>query len=230
MNTHEILRFLTELSEHNHKTWFDANRDRYQAIKDDFSDFAEQLIARVGEFDPRCQGLTLAQCTYRINRDTRFSNDKRPYKTHLGVYICPQGKKSGYSGYYFHIEPTGQDYLQSHLLAVGNYCYSKEDLQSIREEIYDNPLVFQENLAKAHGFTLDNTDCLKKAPKGFPADWAYANLLKHKAYCLLKPMTDNQLHSANLLDRVTDDFARCYPFNEQLNRAIDYAREELLSR
>ena len=127
MNPQHIIRFLTELAAHNHKTWFDANRGWYQEVKAEFSEFTEQLIQRVAAFDPRCQGLTVRDCTYRINRDIRFSTDKSPYKTHMGAYVCPQGKKSGMAGYYFHLQAPDVDYLNGNLLAVGAYNTSKEE-------------------------------------------------------------------------------------------------------
>ncbi|MBO4371218.1 MAG: DUF2461 domain-containing protein [Paludibacteraceae bacterium] len=226
MDTHNIVRFLTELSENNHKTWFDQNRSWYQDVKADFFDFTQQLIARVSEFDLRCAGLTVSDCTYRINRDIRFSADKRPYKTHMGAFVCPKGKKSGYGGYYFHIEPTGQEYLNSHLLAIGAYCPNKEELQSIREEIFDNTADFKRNMAQAKGFALDSYDKLKKAPAGFPADFADIDLLKHKSYCLVKPLTGKMLQSEHLLDEVCEQFKLGHAFNEQLNRAIAYAHNE----
>ncbi|MBP5318139.1 MAG: DUF2461 domain-containing protein [Paludibacteraceae bacterium] len=225
MDSRNILRFLTELAENNHKTWFDANRSWYLDVKADFFDFTTRLIERVAAFDPRCEGLKVSDCTYRINRDIRFSNDKRPYKTHFGAFVCPEGKKSGFGGYYFHIEPAGQDYLNTHLLAIGAYCPDKEELQSIREEIYDNTADFKRNLAKAKGFDLSINEKLKKAPAGFPADFADIDLLKYKAYCISKPLSEKLLFSDNLLDEVCRQFKTGYEFNEQLNRAIEYAHQ-----
>src|SRR5574344_204710 len=99
----EIIAFLKDLSNNNNKEWFNANKDRYISVQAKFNEIVEQIIGGIQEFDSSVSGLTVKDCIYRIYRDIRFSNDKSPYKTHMGAYICPGGKKSGYSGYYFHI-------------------------------------------------------------------------------------------------------------------------------
>ena len=71
-----------------------------------FDSFTEQLILGIQSFDSNINNLSVKDCTYRIYRDARFSKDKTPYKTHMGAFISPNGKKSGYSGYYFHIEAS----------------------------------------------------------------------------------------------------------------------------
>lgn len=230
MEPQHIIRFLTELSANNHKTWFDANRNWYQDVKAEFTEFTEQLIARIAAFDARCVGLTVRDCTYRINRDIRFSPDKRPYKTHMGAYICPQGKKSGMAGYYFHLQAPEVDYLSGNLLAVGAYNPTPEELHSIRQEIYDNTADFKADLTKANPFRLEtgDNDRLKKNPKGFPDDFADMELLKYKSYCLVRDLPIEEIDPNDLLDWVTGQFKPTYDFNERLNRAIQYAHEENL--
>ena len=73
------------------------------------------------KFDPLTRGLTLKDCTYRFYRDTRFSPDKSPYKRHFGLFICPNGKKSGLAGYYFHVEGENAEYLGHNGLYPGMY-------------------------------------------------------------------------------------------------------------
>lgn len=68
--------------------------------------FTAKAIDGIAAFDPSVRGLTVKDCTWRIYRDTRFSPDKTPYKTHMGAFVAPRGKKGGYSGYYFHVEPV----------------------------------------------------------------------------------------------------------------------------
>lgn len=101
----EVIEFFRELHDHNTREWFDANRARWKRVQTQFHAFAEGLIDGIASFDPSVQGLRAKDCTYRIARDTRFSPDKSPYKTYIGAYVAPHGKKSGYAGYYFHIEP-----------------------------------------------------------------------------------------------------------------------------
>ena len=108
-----VIEFLQNLVANNNKVWFDAHKDEYLLAKKVFEDFTEQLIAKVEAFDPSVKGLKVKDCTYRIYRDVRFSKDKSPYKTHMGCYICRGGKKSGYSGYYFHVATEQSDVYPS---------------------------------------------------------------------------------------------------------------------
>ena len=230
MNPQDIIRFLNELSAHNHKTWFDANRTWYQEVKEEFTEFTMELIRLTAAFDPRCEGLSVADCTYRIYRDTRFSPDKRPYKTHMGAYVCPKGKKSGQAGYYFHLQAQDSDYLGGNMLAAGAYNPTKEELLSIREEIYDHPDAFKADLEQALPFTLEagGNGKLKKNPAGFAPDFPDMELLKYKSYCLSCALTNEDLREPRLAERVTETFSHAHAFNERLNRAIDYAHDETL--
>lgn len=226
MDAKRILDFLNELQANNNKAWFDANRKEYEAVKADFQSFTQELIDGVERFDKRVSGVTVADCTYRINRDIRFSKDKSPYKTHFGAFIAPKGKKSGYGGYYFHIQADGDEYLDNNMLAIGMYCHSPAELESIRTEIYDNPLQFEKALKTAKGFDFDITEKLVKAPKGFPADFKYVDYLKYKAYCISMPLKKETLFSPDLKDFVLQRFKTGHAFNEIINKAIEYVRTE----
>jgi uncharacterized protein (TIGR02453 family) len=107
----ETLRFLQDLSLHNDKEWFDANKDRFLAAKATVETLAGELLSGIRSFDDTVVSFSPKDCTYRIYRDLRFSKDKTPYKTHMGIYINRGGKKSGYSGYYFHV---GGEVIREH--------------------------------------------------------------------------------------------------------------------
>ena len=221
----DIVKFIDELADNNNKAWFDANRSRWNSVKAEFAEFTERLIAGVETIDPLVSGLKVSDCTYRINRDIRFSNDKRPYKSHIGAYVCPYGKKSGFAGYYFHIESHLNDYIGRNMLAAGAYMLPPKELESVREEIFDHPDAFIAALNKATGFDLADNDKLVKAPKGFPTDFKYIDLLKYKRYSIGKSMPADILLSDGLYDWVMENFSRCVELNTLLNRAIAYAKE-----
>src|SRR5688572_25742185 len=101
----QTLRFLTALKKNNNKPWFDANRAQYEAARIDFSNFIQLVIDALQKSDTSITGLTARDCLFRINRDIRFSNDKTPYKSNFGASIKRGGRKSGFAGYYFHLEP-----------------------------------------------------------------------------------------------------------------------------
>lgn len=172
----EVYDFLLELRSHNDRDWFNANKERYLQAKAVTEELTERLIAGVTRFDPEAARLRPTDCTYRIYRDTRFSNDKTPYKTHIGIYINPPGgKKSPTAGYYLHLEP-GQT-----MVAGGAWCPESAQLKAIRQDIFDN---YDEYLEIIHSpkfsqfFSEVGEDFLKTAPKGFPKDWEHIDLLR----------------------------------------------------
>ena len=126
----EILDFLRDLEKNNNRKWFSTNKERYQEVLKKWNALCESLITEIGRFDKDIAPLTIKDCTYRIYRDTRFSKDKSPYKTHFGVFLAKGGKKSMHAGYYFHIGAgNSSEYPHAHMLASGNYCYDNKAIK-----------------------------------------------------------------------------------------------------
>lgn len=222
-----IIDFLTRLQQNNNREWFAEHKAEYKKAEAEFHAFVEKLIEGIGSFDPNVKRLTLKDCTYRIYRDTRFSTDKSPYKTHMGAYICSGGKKSGNSGYYFHIEPQGEGLLGGNLLTTGLYMPEKHILQSVREDIMFNGEWFLAAIKKAKGFTLGMENSLKRVPAGFPSDSPFADYLKLKDV-YLEMRVDNQfLLDPAVVEKTVAAYRKTLEFNNLLNRAADYAREEM---
>ena len=220
---------MRRLGDNNDREWFDAHRAEWQRVKARIACVAGELIAGIASFDPSVGGLRPQDCTYRIARDTRFSNDKSPYKNWVGVFVCPRGKKSGYAGYYLHIAPTEDRLLGGgHMLVSGLYCPEPQVLRSVREEIVDNGALLERNIASAEGFVLDTRNRLKRNPAGFPAGSAHEELLRQKDFCLEKPVAEEWLTADGAIDRIVAEFRRTHPFVEQLNRAVQYAYEEMM--
>ena len=151
----DIIRFLEQLRRHNNREWFEANKLWYRDVKARFDGLVARLIDAIAAFDPSVAGLAVKDCTYRIYRDTRFSPNKEPYKTHFGAYFCSRGKKSGYAGYYFHVEPQGDGLIGGHLLSAGLYMPEPNVLKSVRDEIFDNGERFAAAVRGASGFSLN---------------------------------------------------------------------------
>ena len=220
----EIIDFFARLSENNNREWFAAHKDEYKAVDKKLKEFAAKLIQGIAAFDPSVAGLTVADCTYRIYRDIRFSHDKRPYKTWTGVFVAPHGKKAGYAGYYIHFEGSGC------FLYAGSHCPEPVVLKSIREEILDNGDNMVAAVDNSNGFRLCTENTLKRTPKDFPANHKYDNLLRLKDFGVEKPI-DLSLVAAGeeaLLTAVLNDLRTIYPLVEILNRAINYAYEEMV--
>ncbi len=228
-----VYDFLIELSSNNNREWFGVNKSRFLEIQTIFFEFVEQLVAEIEGWDEqiRDSALSVKDCTYRIYRDTRFSKDKTPYKTHMGAYICRGGKKSQYAGYYFHIEPDENGFLGKSLLAAGLYCPEPKIVQSLRDEISVNGDSLLDAIAFAEGFELDNSyNMLKKVPRGFEdIEERWKDLIRHKDFSIMMPLPVEIMEGGNeaLLKYVSDRFRSCQKFNDLLNMAVDYALEEM---
>lgn len=221
----EIISFLQQLKCHNDREWFNAHKSEYLRQQARFNDFVAELIAGIASFDSSVSGLTPKDCVYRIYRDVRFSDDKSPYKTHMGAFICPGGKKSGYSGYYFHVSTGGDGYPDNHMLAAGDYCCTPEALRILREDIAYGGGDFEQALHAADKhFWLDREGALKRNPKGFPVGTPYEEYLRLKAFCLCYTPDTDFLLADNLSQRVAELFHTTKPFLDYINRGIAYSR------
>lgn len=226
----EIIEFLSRLEKNNNREWFHEHKSDYLTAQEKFYGFTEKLIAGIAGFDESVSGLTVKECTYRIYRDTRFSPDKRPYKCHMGAFICPGGKKSGFSGYYFQIGPHEAGYPGGNMLASGDYCFDPKALRILREDICNDNGEFEKTLRQAPLFSLDNSDMLKRVPNGFPKDAPFSPYLMYRTYCLVYEPGKDFMLKGNLLERTIDAFRTTKPFIAYLNRAISFANEEAAAR
>lgn len=217
----EIIDFLEELSANNNRAWFEANRERYKSVKQRMDSVAEEFIEAIAAFDASVDGLRAKDCTYRIYRDTRFSKDKSPYKTWFGVYVCPRGKKSGFSGYYMHVEPDQNHYM----LCTGAYCPTPGEIKSVREEIMTEGDAFVETIEAATGFEVDWSSALKRMPQGWSAEDEYSDYYRLRNFLLVKLVDKDYFLRPDAIQQVAKDMQCTRPFNDTLNRAIEYARE-----
>ncbi len=214
----EILQFLKELDANNQRDWFDVNRIRYEKTKKDFLSLTAWLTDEIRKFDTEVPLLKPKDCMFRIFRDVRFSNDKRPYKTNYGSYIARGGRKSGFAGYYFHLQPGAC------FIAGGNYMPQPEQLQAIRQEIYYHPQDYLNLLTKEpfkSTFDQHYSDALKTAPKGYPKDWEHVGLIKNRSYGFGHHLSEEEVLSPDFPEICVRYFKIIYPMNLFFNRAID---------
>ena len=211
----ELFEFLKELRENNNREWFKANKDRYDVLYNEHVGVVQQMIDRVASFDPEIAGLDAKSCIYRIYRDVRFSNDKTPYKTHLGTYMTGfGGRTSPYGGYYLHLEPN------SSFVSGGVWCPEAKILKQLRRDIYHNieefvgileDGKFKEIYGELEGETL------QRMPDGFPKECPYDYILKHKYFVVSANKPDEFFYTKDWMDEVIEDFKVLHPFNRFLN-------------
>lgn len=214
----DILDFLKDLQANNTREWFDQNKERYEVTRKLFLEVAAVLISETRQFDDQIPVLNPKDCVFRIFRDVRFSKDKLPFKSNYGCFIARGGKKSGYAGYYLHVQP-GECFLSG-----GIYMPPPEFLHAIRQEIFYHPLnyirVIEDKKFKST-FTLDYYDKLKTAPKGYPKDWEHIELIKNRSYAVGHRVEEEELCAPDFLKKAIEIYKIIYPFNSYLNKAVD---------
>ena len=229
MDVKKIMDFLREIAMNNNRTWFLEHKAEYQSARAEFEAGMAQAIARIAEFDESIAHVTVKDTTYRFNRDTRFSQDKSPYKTHFGSFINARSKKSLRGGYYIHLEP-GQC-----LLAVGNYWLPTNILTSCRNEIMANEeewlrCVESEEFRKYYGAPEDadwespqgfGMVKLKTCPAGFPRDYPHLHYLRLKDYCAWHRVEDSFFEGDQWLDKMATMFMAGKPMMDFTNSVID---------
>ena len=94
MLSKDTLQFLEDLKANNNRDWFLANKKRYDAYKANYHKLISDLLEVMKPLDASLELLEVKHCTFRINRDIRFSKDKSPYKTNFGAGFTVGGKKS----------------------------------------------------------------------------------------------------------------------------------------
>jgi uncharacterized protein (TIGR02453 family) len=213
------LKFLKDLKKNNNKQWFEANRKNYETAKADYLSLVESIIMAVSKFDEPVGALKAKDCTFRINRDVRFSKDKSPYKSNMGAFIKPGGKKVNAPGYYFHCEP-GENFV-----AGGLYMPEPAELVRVRQEIdynYDewSKIINNKTFKKYFKGGLRKTDTLSRPPKGYAEDNPAIAYLKLKSFIISRPLTDADLVDKNLVKEIAKTFEAMKPMIDFLNHAM----------
>ncbi len=222
MLQNSTLSFLKNLKKNNHKAWFDENRKPFEAAKADYAALVTEVIKGLGKKDPFIAPLTAKECVFRINRDVRFSKNKDPYKTNMGMYLSRDGKKSLFSGYYFHLEPGGKSFA-----AGGLWMPEAEVIKKVRQEIdynWDefNKIIHQKKFLSQYGALQREAGMvLTREPKGYEKDNPAIEYIKLKSWVATTPFTDAQLTSNTLAKDIITAFENLQPLIMFLNRAIE---------
>ncbi|MEM1134532.1 MAG: DUF2461 domain-containing protein [Bacteroidota bacterium] len=213
----KVLSFLNALQENNNKEWMDANKPDYQETRKVFMQFVTELIQKIALFDPAITGLLAKDSVFRINRDIRFSKDKRPYKNNMGAFMASGGKKTKGAGYYIHLQPGNC------FLGGGIHMPAAPELAKIRQEIDYNAdalieIISDKTFKKTFGEI--EGDRLKTSPKGYPKDHPHLDLLQLKSFTVFTKFPDKTVTKADFIDTVVKQFEVMYPFINFLNAAV----------
>jgi uncharacterized protein (TIGR02453 family) len=182
----KTVSFLKKLSKNNSKDWFEEHRDEYNS---QFLEPAFQFVTEMGDklssIAPDIMAVPkIDKSVFRLHRDVRFSKDKSPYKTNLGIYFWEGKKKMESSGFYFHIDQTG------YFLGTGIYMPAKEQLKIFRDAVADKDLGKElsnsiKKVLKKGNYSIGGKT-YKKIPKGYDPSSPNAEFLLYSAlyaYC-----------------------------------------------
>ena len=212
--------FLQELAANNNREWFHARKSRYEEdVKDPalrfIVDFGPHLQEISPHFraDPRANGGSL----FRIYRDTRFSKDKSPYKTHTGIHFRHEAYKDAHApGFYLHIQPG------SCFIGCGVWRPGGDALRRIREAIDEDPAAWKQASRDGRfkeSFELTG-DSLIRAPKGYDPNHPLIVDLRRKDFIGVANLSADALMSDDFLDSFAGLCRDATPFQRWLCRAI----------
>ena len=214
------IRFLRQLKANNNREWFKANKSRYE---EDVLDVALRFIESMQEplagiaphftATPTRTGGSLM----RVYRDTRFSNNKLPYKTNIGIQFRHERAKDVHApGFYVHIEPDEV------FVGIGMWRPDSEPLRQIRERIAAKPAEWKRATGSAafkRNFTLGG-ESLQRPPRGFDKEHPLIEDIKRKSFIAVRPMTIEDCQKPQFQRSVETAFKQATPFMQFLCDAV----------
>ena len=220
MLSKDSLQFLDDLKANNNRDWFLDNKKRYEVFKKDYQQLVGNFLDAMKPLDPSLEMLEVKNCTFRINRDIRFSKDKSPYKDHIGVWMSSGSKGLNRSGYYIHIARAGS------FIAGGFYCPEAEDLKKVRKEIAYfhedlEEILTEKTFKKEFGdFDRNETNVLKNPPRGYEKVHPAIELLKLKSFETSQKFDIEEVTNKDFVSKMSKKLIVLKPLNEFINRAL----------
>jgi uncharacterized protein (TIGR02453 family) len=211
----DLFAFLRELAGHNDRAWFNANKARYeQELKEPALAFVEDMAYRLPQVAPH---LTAdKRSLFRIHRDTRFSKDKTPYKTHVGIYFRHErSAEADTAGLYLHLEPRHV------FLGAGIWHPGTPALKRIRDALVAHPDGWREAVAAVGPeWTVAEGERLKRPPAGYDKDHPLIEDVKRKSFAITSPLTQREVTGRGFLDLCEARAAGARPFMAFLCSAL----------
>ena len=220
MLSKDTLQFLDDLKANNNRDWFLENKKRYEAVKKDYQQLVGDFLEVMKPLDTSLKMLEVKNCTFRINRDIRFSKDKTPYKSHLGVWLSSGAKGMNRSGYYLHIEKGAS------FIAGGLYCPTPEDLKKMRKEIayfHDDleTILNKKDFKKEFkDFDRNEKNMLKNPPRGFEKEHPAIEFLKLKSFESSQRIDISEVTKNDFVVTMSKKLIVLKPLNDFINRAL----------
>lgn len=214
----DFLDYLSDLSNHNERDWFHTNKKRYEkSLKEPFANFLDVLIEKLQDIEGPIPHSG-KEGMMRINRDTRFSKDKTPYKTHMAAIISAHGKgNKRLPGMYIQISPEDLRFYS------GCHMLEKEDLINVRNHIKDNLNEFND-LLNDNKFKSTFGEVLGEKHKRLAPEYAEIveeqPLIANKGFYYFKKYSAEIILKEGLEKTLMDDYKVGYPLGQFLKRGI----------
>jgi uncharacterized protein (TIGR02453 family) len=214
----EALTFLRNLAKHNDREWFTPRKAQFEAeLKEPMLAVIRKITDAMMDFAPAFV-RPAEKSLFRIYRDTRFSNNKLPYKTHVAAWWSHQGlQKTSGAGYYFHVS------AKEVIIAAGSYMPEKDQLAAIRHWLLDNHVGFKKLLQSAavrRTFVEFEGNPLTRPPKGFPAEHPAIDLIRCRQWGLSATLPAEAALKPDLATTVIRHFKIAAPIVDALNTSI----------
>lgn len=218
----EALTFLRNLKRHNDRDWFQPRKAQFEAeLKQPMLAIIRKVTEAMTEFAPQFV-RPAEKCLFRIYRDTRFSANKAPYKTHVAAWWSHQGlEKTSGAGYYFHVAPSEV------IIAAGAYMPEKEQLAQIRHWLLENHEEFRRLLQKPNvkrAFSEFEGNALTRPPKGFPAEHPGMDLIRCRQWGLAATLPAADALKPGFAATLVRHFRIAAPVVDALNTPIAAAQ------
>ena len=207
-----LIEFLQDLSQNNRRDWFKANEGRYQeeVLEPAFS-FIRAMKPRIHAISPHfvAEARKVRGSLMRVHRDVRFSKDKRPYKTNVGIRFPHESSRDiSAPGFYVHLSP------EEVFLGVGVWHPAQPSLVKIREKIDLDPkswLRARDNKRFRELFHLAG-ESLRTAPKGYPSDHSLIEDLRRKDFIAAQELSVQEASDPAFLERTAEAFRASAPY------------------
>lgn len=223
MFTKATFDFLDELAANNNKAWFEANKARYEEqVREPALDFIEAMEPMLKTFAPnfRAEPKKVGGSLMRVYRDTRFSRDKTPYKTNIGIqFRHALGKDMHAPGFYVHVAPD------ECFFAAGCWHPEADVLGKLRERIAQKPekwFAARDDKKFIAQWELWG-DKLTRPPRGYAADHPAIEDIKRKDFVAIATLSSREATGAGLVKLAGKRFAEAAPFMRFLCEALDIA-------
>jgi uncharacterized protein (TIGR02453 family) len=216
----DLFRFLRDLATHNDRDWFRANKERYErSVRDPLLRFVSDLQPRLAKISPRfvADPRPVGGSMMRIQRDTRFSKDKAPYKTAVMAHFWhASGQEGATPAFYLRLEPGRS------MAGGGIWHPEPAALKRIRATIVDDGAAWRrirKSATAESGYELAG-ESLKRAPVGFDADHPFVDDLKRKDFALVTQLDERRIVGGPFMADVVAAFKRTAPLLSFLSRAV----------